>query len=128
MFLVSASKSFLAITKCKTFCSLWGKIHGRTAVELVTRLISSQRRVPQLPGSNEISRSDSCRSDTCPPISSQTAQGVNKPKDSISVFTRRREGGDQLEKNYCQQSPRRTLSYCIPPFPLFSNRMYFQKR
>lgn len=87
-----------------------------------------QCRVPQLPGSNEMSRFDFCPSDTCPPISSQTAQGVNKPKDSISVFTRRRERGDQLEKNYCQLLPRRMGSYCIPISPLFSNRNCFQKR
>lgn len=73
-------------------------------------------------------RFDSCPSDTCPPISSQTAQGVHVPNDSISLFTRKREGGDQLEKNYCQQSPRRMLSYCIPPFLPSSNRKYFQKR
>lgn len=70
-------------------------------------------------------RFDSCHLDTCPPASSQTAQGVNKPK---KVSTRRREGGDQLEKTYCQQSPRMMLSYCIPPFLPSSNRKCFQKR
>jgi len=126
VFLVSVRKTFLGVTECKTFCSLRWKVCGWIAAQLVSGLISSINA--ELLSCREVMRFDSCRSDTCPPNSSQTAQAVNKPKDSTSVFTRRREGGDQLEQNYRQQSPRRMLSSCIPPSPLFSSRNYFQKR
>lgn len=97
--LVPVRKRFLAVSEHKIFCSPWWKnvwTDSSRACHYTDFLC--QCRAPQLPGSNKISRFDSSCSDTCPPISSHTAQGVNKPKDRISVFTRRQEGGAQLEE------------------------------
>lgn len=96
--LVSARKRFLALSEHKTFCRPWWKMCGRIAAEFFTGPISSVSA--EFPSCQEVTRFQGLM----PPVQiparrfpvTQHKELINQ--NTISVFTRRREAGAQLEE------------------------------